>query len=120
MTERGRKTAAQVVWVGEGLELAQDSGIGGRCGGVPGACGDGGEKTALRGEGFGAQACGFTGGLERGEIDVGGEVLLSRRGKQIGAGTVLGVGAEGSVRAAGREKIEGAQAVVEREEFAAA
>ena len=104
--------------MGEGLELAKHGGIGGWGGRGPAAGGEGGEETGLCGERVGAEAGGFAGGLERGEIDVGGEVLAAGSGEEVRAGTVLRVGAERAVGAGGREEIRGVQAVIEGEKFA--
>lgn len=111
----------QMVRVGEGLKLAEP--IAGPLTGCPfmfpGLRGDVSKELLLEGEGFGLEAEGVAGGLEGGEVDVGGDVLGAGLGEDIGVNLVVAIGAQGSGFAFRPEELVGAEAIIKREQPAA-
>ena len=82
--------------MGQGLELADLGGSPIAEGGslAIGVADDAGEELCLAHQGFGAQAFGFAGFAEDGEVDVGGEVLFAGVDEQVAGLMVAMTGAE--------------------------
>ena len=112
--------APEMVGMGEGLKLPGVTGgpATGAAEVVPGVFGNGSEEGGLGLKGFGFQAGGFTGGLDAGEVDVGGEVLPARVGEEVGTLVMAMVGAQGAVLSFGGEEVFGGEAVIQSEEAA--
>lgn len=112
------EAGAEVAGVGEGLELAEEGGVGIAFHGEEEVAGDGGEPGALGLEGLGTATEGGGGIRGGGEIDVGGDVGFAGSGERIFGGAVFGEGAEGAGDAVGVVVIFGRVAVVGPEEEA--
>ena len=102
------------------LELAGAAGAPFAKGFVPhGFFQNAGKKLRLCLKTFGRQSGGFANLLNGGKIDVGGQILFAGIRQQIVADVMPEIRAERALRARGRKKFVGGQAIINREQSSA-
>src|SRR4051812_41551437 len=76
------------------------------------------QKTRLAGKGLGCQTGLFTSRNERGEVHVGGDVLLARKGENVLCRVVLMIPAESPLPSLRNKQLLSAKTIINCEQFA--